>query len=43
MVKKAAAIVVAAPFMTVGLIFCLKELKKETSMSQNFVGGVRKI
>jgi hypothetical protein len=33
MVKKAFAIVMAAPFMTVGMMYFLKELKKETSMT----------
>ena len=43
MVKKAFAIVAAAPFMTIGLMYSLKELKRETSMTQHFVGGMRKI
>ena len=34
---------VAAPFGAVGLMYLMKAVKQETSMTQNFVGGMRKI
>lgn len=43
MVKKSFAYVVAAPFMSVFLMYLMKEIKSKTSMTQNFVGGMRRM
>ena len=41
MMRKAFAVIVAAPFLSVAAMYCAKELKKDTSMSENFVYNIR--
>jgi hypothetical protein len=43
MVKKSFAYVAAAPIGSIFLMYLMKEIKRETSMTQNFVGGMRKM
>jgi hypothetical protein len=43
MVKRAFGVIVAAPFGAFGLMYLMKAVKQETSMTQNFVGGMRKM
>ena len=43
MVKRAFGVMVAAPFGAFGLMYLMKAVKQETSMTQNFVGGMRKM
>lgn len=42
MMRKAFAGIVVAPFLSVLAMYCAKELKKDTSMSENFVYNIRR-
>jgi hypothetical protein len=41
--KKSFGYVMAAPIITVGIMYMAKEVKKETSMTTNFVYGIRRL
>ena len=41
--KKSLGYVIATPFISVGIMYMAKEVKKETSMTNNFVYRIRRI
>ena len=41
--KKSFSYVVAAPIVSVAIMYMAKEVKKETSMTNNFIYGIRRL
>ena len=41
--KKSLGYVIATPFISIGIMYMAKEVKKETSMTSHFVGSIRRI
>jgi len=41
--QKSFALMVAAPFLSVGFMYCAKQLKKDVSFSENFIYKIREM